>query len=86
METLKRKLKKLRRKHVKELKQLSKLKKTLQRRWSEDSLIFSTSVVRYDESHASPTLPLKRLMDNYAKRTLLYYRKTEEKSSMVTEV
>ncbi len=58
------KIKRLKNKHRRELKQWIKLKKSLRRKrfFSEDSVLFSTSVIRYDESNASPLLQLRKLI------------------------
>ena len=66
---LKARLKRLKDRHRRELNKLAKLKKSARRRRrpSEDSLIFSASVVRYEEPYESPLLNLRKLMDNGSK-------------------
>ena len=66
MVELKAKLKRLKDKHRREVKKWIKLKKSIRRsrRPSEDSLIFSTSVVRYEQAYQSPLLTLRKLMSN----------------------
>lgn len=66
---LKAKLKRLKDKHRREVKKWVKLKKSIRRprRPSEDGLIFSTSVIRYEEPYQSPLLTLRKLMANGSK-------------------
>lgn len=63
---LKTKLERLKSKHRREIKQWVKLKKSARpkRRASEDSLLFSTCAVRYDDSRPSPLLQFRKFLAN----------------------
>jgi hypothetical protein len=58
------KLKRLKSKHRREIKQWIKVKKPLRRDrlLTDDSLVYSASVVRYDEPYLSPLLQLRKLI------------------------
>ena len=58
------KLKRLKSKHHREIKQWIKVKKSLRRDrlLTDDSLVYSASMVRYDESYNSPLLQLRKLI------------------------